>query len=661
MVNFFGSRPPQQALYGPSVPSALRTQMALDTLRQGTSGQPVGSIGEGIARMGTAALGGHMLRRAGEDAAAERQAQSERNMQVAAALMGLPGARDTVGSVLANAPPAGGFASQPSQDAPQATPQPVPQGTPAPVTPVREIPLEIDQIIQAAADEFGVDAEFMRTLAGPESGYNPTAVNRLSDAEGLYQFLPSIWRNMVERYGAEMGIAEADIADPNANARMAARAIRDEYYPILGDDASPTDLHMAHFFGPGTANRLRGVDPSQSIEQALASAGVSQGQIAATMEQNPNLRGLTLGQVVAMLDEARGGTPPMDVGPLPGTQIADASGGGTPDTVASVLAAPSADPVAQAMLEPIGPRETVAGALATPQQQAIMTAIASGDPMLSQMGMQAAMQMATATGQPPNTRTIDQGDQTLTQEFRNGQWVTIAQGPRWNPNPPPAAEVNINEASRDAAREESVAIDADRVRSYIEVSDSMRQLLPELDRLDAALGAYQQTGALGETRLLVNQVASALGLEVEGLAEGEVIQSIVSRLAPRMREVGSGATSDFEVRMFIQALPNLTRTVEGNRRVIEYLRRLVERRQEEADLAYEAFQDGRLGREFTEELRALSPLFTEEERQYLSGQSTQLIDRISQMGESELRALNPSEMTDEENEAASRRLQELRR
>lgn len=71
-------------------------------------------------------------------------------------------------------------------------------------------------IIREAAAKYGVDAELLLRIAQCESGLNPSAKNRNSSASGLFQFMPSTYRN------SPSGAAGLSIWDPRANAEAAA-------------------------------------------------------------------------------------------------------------------------------------------------------------------------------------------------------------------------------------------------------------------------------------------------------------------------------------------------------------------------------------------------------------------------------------------------------
>ena len=67
-------------------------------------------------------------------------------------------------------------------------------------------------------------------------------------------------------------------------------------------------------------------------------------------------------------------------------------------------------------------------------------------------------------------------------------------------------------------------------------------------------------------------VAAAFDLlnetELNELENLQSFEALASYIIPRMRAVGSGATSDFEVKMYTRAAPNILNTVNGNLKVI---------------------------------------------------------------------------------------------
>lgn len=76
----------------------------------------------------------------------------------------------------------------------------------------------VPALILEASQDYGVDYGFMLHLARCESGLRPWAVNPVSGAAGLYQFMPRTfaWAS------AQAGYAGASRFDPEASAQSAA-------------------------------------------------------------------------------------------------------------------------------------------------------------------------------------------------------------------------------------------------------------------------------------------------------------------------------------------------------------------------------------------------------------------------------------------------------
>ncbi len=92
--------------------------------------------------------------------------------------------------------------------APAVTPAPAPAAAPA------SSGNSIVDIITTAANRYGQSPSAMLAVARCESNLDPNAVNRSSNASGLFQFLPGTWRTTP--------YAPSSIFDPYANANAAA-------------------------------------------------------------------------------------------------------------------------------------------------------------------------------------------------------------------------------------------------------------------------------------------------------------------------------------------------------------------------------------------------------------------------------------------------------
>lgn len=123
------------------------------------------------------------------------------------------------------------------------------------------------------------------------------------------------------------------------------------------------------------------------------------------------------------------------------------------------------------------------------------------------------------------------------------------------------------------------------------IADRMAKLVEDGDQ---AASDYQ---TLGDLRQLGQRIQTGGGAAVQGwLAERgikigdnvgavEAYGALIDRLTPQQRVPGSGATSDFDARMFKASLPRLINTPEGNELVIGTMERLADNRTRRAEVA----------------------------------------------------------------------------
>lgn len=89
----------------------------------------------------------------------------------------------------------------------------------------------------------------------------------------------------------------------------------------------------------------------------------------------------------------------------------------------------------------------------------------------------------------------------------------------------------------------------------------------------------------GTVPALQQWAKSRLGVNVGGEDKAALFTAIVNRLAPTLRVPGSGATSDMEMRLFMQSLPSLVNTREGNALIAKTMGDMVAYRQAAGDIA----------------------------------------------------------------------------
>ena len=144
--------------------------------------------------------------------------------------------------------------------------------------------------IARAAAATGTDFSYLMAQAKLESGLNPNARAATSSAAGLYQFTGQTWLSMLDKHGAELGIAgdassRAQLlalrSDPELSALMAgtlANDNRDFLSGVLGRDPDASELYLAHFLGAEGAGRFLGAlstNPSQSAAALLPKAATA--------------------------------------------------------------------------------------------------------------------------------------------------------------------------------------------------------------------------------------------------------------------------------------------------------------------------------------------------------------------------------------------------
>lgn len=99
------------------------------------------------------------------------------------------------------------------------------------------------------------------------------------------------------------------------------------------------------------------------------------------------------------------------------------------------------------------------------------------------------------------------------------------------------------------------------------------------------------TGKVAELTKTFGPYAAAMGIDVDGLDDIQLFDSMVSKMAPAMRVPGSGASSDLDVTMFLKALPTLSNTTEGNALIAETTSAIESNKIAAAEIANRVFED----------------------------------------------------------------------
>ena len=151
-------------------------------------------------------------------------------------------------------------------------------------------------------------------------------------------------------------------------------------------------------------------------------------------------------------------------------------------------------------------------------------------------------------------------------------------------NPKPAEADPRTKAEQAALAKRSI----DQLGKISETGQAARMdelNIAELERLGDKIG----TGGAAAIR----GYFSRIGVDLGDASDINAFEALVDRLAPQMRQPGSGSSSDKDVALFKSALPSLIRTPEGNRQILSTLKAMNKHRLKEADIADQVF-DGTL-------------------------------------------------------------------
>lgn len=129
------------------------------------------------------------------------------------------------------------------------------------LTTFHQAPQAVVSAIKAASQKSGVDFSYLMQQAKAESSFDITAQASSSSATGLFQFIDSTWETLMQRYGAELGIApdahsrEERLGlrkDPELSAHMAAKLATENSAYLKrewGGEVDGTALYFSHFLG----------------------------------------------------------------------------------------------------------------------------------------------------------------------------------------------------------------------------------------------------------------------------------------------------------------------------------------------------------------------------------------------------------------------------
>lgn len=260
----------------------------------------------------------------------------------------------------------------------------------------------------------------------------------------------------------------------------------------------------------------------------------------------------------------------------------------------------SADAISAALLNP-------AAEWATPAQSGIAEALFNNEIRQSDPAYQLDLQYKQAqldALQNPQPTSLDPTSGMQNYQFLIGQGVDPqqAQAMAFGGTAP---VVNVNTGDNSGAfTKKADELAATRFDGIIAEGTAAQQMMGDVNTL-AALGSQINTGKTAEVMNVLGPYAEAMGIPIEGLGEGQAYKAIVDRMAPAMRPAGSGSSSDTDVKMFLNSLPQLGNSPEGNQIITETLTALQQQKMRAAEIASEAMAGLKTWQQADAEMRAL--------------------------------------------------------
>jgi hypothetical protein len=183
-----------------------------------------------------------------------------------------------------------------------------------------------DVLARAKEDPEGVINELRAKPGSPDAITNRivsdsvegTGKNPRSSATGVGQFIDGTWLDVLKRNRPDLAQGRSDeellaLRSDKGLARSMTAAYQAENTASLksaGLEASPGNIYLAHFLGPGGAAAVLKADPNVPVQDVLAKA-VGAKKAAAMIEANPEvLQGKLAGSVKAWADGKMGGSTP---------------------------------------------------------------------------------------------------------------------------------------------------------------------------------------------------------------------------------------------------------------------------------------------------------------------------------------------------------------
>jgi hypothetical protein len=108
--------------------------------------------------------------------------------------------------------------------------------------------------------------------------------------------------------------------------------------------------------------------------------------------------------------------------------------------------------------------------------------------------------------------------------------------------------------------------------------------LANIDRMAQLLGDMQ-TGKGEQALMGLASIGEQMGIKVDpALGDKQAVQSLANQLAIGMRQPGTGTMTDKDMDVFLQSVPSLQNSPDGNMRIMETMAAFAEKKQKEAEI-----------------------------------------------------------------------------
>ena len=123
--------------------------------------------------------------------------------------------------------------------------------------------------------------------------------------------------------------------------------------------------------------------------------------------------------------------------------------------------------------------------------------------------------------------------------------------------------------------------------TYQGALDSAAQASQQLSNIDrmASLLTDIETGKGEQALMGLASIGEQLGVKIDPkLGDKQAVQSLANQLAIGMRQPGTGTMTDKDMEVFLQSVPSLQNSPDGNRKIMQTMAAFAEKKQKEAEI-----------------------------------------------------------------------------